>query len=113
MFQTLLKECINFWKKKLAVTSKTQESEKFKEALNSMSVSIQKATLTPETEEVVQVVSCYIAKKLTDKTKCRQCINSLRGSGVEKNSYFDILSRGDSKYHLQFSKIMLLLVLLL
>ena len=68
----------------VAVKNTTQEIENFKEALDSMSVSIQEATLIPETEEVVQVVSCYIAKKLTEKTKCRQCINSLCGSKAEK-----------------------------
>ena len=59
-----------------------------------MSVLIQEATLTAEIEEVLQVVSGYIAKQLTEKTKCRQSINSLCGSEVEKNSYFEILSRG-------------------
>ena len=92
--QNLLKENINFWEEELAVTNTPQEIEKFKEALDSMSVSIQKATLTAETEEVVQVVSGYIAKQLTEKTKCRQYINLLCGSEVEKNSYFEILSRG-------------------
>ena len=62
-----------------------------------MSVLIQEATLTAETEEVVQVVSGYIAKQLTEKTKCRQCINSLCGSEVEKNSYFELLSHGGLK----------------
>ena len=109
--QTLLKENINFWEEEAAVTNTTQEIKKFKEALHSMSVLIQEATLTAETEEVVQVVSGYIAKQLTEKTKCRQCINSLCGSEVEENSYFEIYRVGDSKYHLQFSKIMLLLVL--
>ena len=66
--QTLLKENINFWEEELAVTNTTQEIEKFKEALDSMSVLIQEATLTAETEEVVQVVSGYIAKQLTEKT---------------------------------------------
>ena len=60
-----------------------------------MSVLIQEATLTAETEKVVQVMSGYIAKQLTEKTKCRQCINSLCGSEVEKNSYFKILWRGE------------------
>ena len=46
---------------------------------------------------MVQVVSGYIAKQLTEKTKCRQCINSLCGSEVEKNSYFELLSRGGLK----------------
>ena len=53
--------------------------------------------MTAETEEVVQVVSGYIAKQLTEKTKCCQCINSLCGSEVEKNSYLKILSRGGLK----------------
>ena len=92
--QTLLKENINFWEEELADTNTTQEIEKFKEALDSMSVLIQEASLTAETDEVVQVVSDYIAKQLTEKTKCRQCINSLFGSEVEKNSYFKILSHG-------------------
>ena len=70
--QTLLKENINFWEEELAVTNTTQEIEKFNEALDSMSVLIQEATLTAETEEVVQVVSGYIPKQLTEKTKCRQ-----------------------------------------
>ena len=39
-------------------------------------------------------MSGYIAKQLTEKTKCRQCINSLCGSEVEKNLNFEILSRG-------------------
>ena len=62
-----------------------------------MSVSIQEATLTAETEEVVQVVSCCIAKQLTEKTKSRKCLNSLYGSEVEKNLYFEILLRGGLK----------------
>ena len=62
-----------------------------------MSVLIQEASLTAETDEVVQVVSGYIAKQLTEKIKCRQCINSLCGSEVEKNSYLKILSRGGLK----------------
>ena len=96
--QTLLKENINFWEEELAVTNTTQEIEKFKETLDSMSVLIQEAiNLTAETEEVIQVVSGYIAKQLTEKTKCRQCINSLCGSEVEKNSYFEILSRVELK----------------
>ena len=95
--QTLLKKNINFWKEELAVTNTTQEIEKFKEPLDSISVSIQKVTPTPETEEVVQVVSGHITKQLTENTKCRQCINSLCGSDVEKNSYFKILSRGGLK----------------
>ena len=92
--QTLLKENINFWEEELAVTSTTQEIENFKEALDSVSVFIQEATLTAETGVVVQVVSGNIAKQLTKKTKCRQYINSLCGSEVEKNSYFEILSLG-------------------
>ena len=92
-----LKENINFWEEELAVTNTTQEIEKFKEALDSMGVLIQEATLTAETKEVVQVVSGYIAKQLTEKTKCHQCINSLYGSEVEKNSCFEILSRGRLK----------------
>ena len=95
--QTLLKENINFWEEEPAVTNATQEIEKFKEALDSVSVLIQEATLTAETEEVVQVVSGYIAKQLIEKTKCRQCINALCGSEVEKNSNFEILSRGGLK----------------
>ena len=91
--QTLLKENINFWEEELAVTNTTQEIEKIKEALDSMSVSIQEATLTAETEEVVLIVSAYIAKQLTEKTKCHQCINPLYGCEVEINSYFDILLR--------------------
>ena len=43
--QTLLKENINFWAEELAVTNTTQEIEKFKEALDSMSVLIQEASL--------------------------------------------------------------------
>ena len=62
-----------------------------------MSVSIQEATLTAETEEVVQVVSCCIVKQLTEKTKSRKCLNSLYGSEVEKNLYFEILLRGGLK----------------
>ena len=91
--QTLLKENINFWEEELAFTNTTQEIKKFKEALDSMNVLIQEATLTAEIEEVIQIVSGYIAKQLTEKTKCRQCINSLCGSKVEKNWYFKILSR--------------------
>ena len=43
LYQTLLKENINFWEEELAVTNTTQEIEKFKEALDSMSVLIQEA----------------------------------------------------------------------
>ena len=95
--QTLLKENINFWEEELAATNTTQEIEKFKEAFDSMSVLIQEATLTAETEKVVQIVSGYIVKQLKENTKCRQCINSLCGSEVEKNLYFKILLRGGLK----------------
>ena len=100
LYQTLLKENINFWEEELAVTNTTQEIEKFKEALDSMSVLIQEATFTAETEKVVQVVSCYIVKQLTENTKCRQCINSLCGSEVEKIRTLKFYRVGDSKYHL-------------
>ena len=109
--QTLLKENINFLEEKLAVTNTTQEIENFEEAPDSMSVSIQEATLTLKTKEMVQVVSDYIAKQLTEKTKCCQCINLLYGNEVENNLYFDILSRGGFKIPSTVSRIMLLLVL--
>ena len=109
--QTLLKENINFWEEELAVTNTTQEIEKFKEALDSMSVLIQEATLTAETEEVVQVVSGYIAKQLTEKTKCCHVSTHYVAVKLKRIRTLNFYRVGDSKYDLQFSKIMLLLVL--
>ena len=91
--RSLLKENINFWQEHLAGSSSNDHMQALKEKLDLISVSIQEAILTPESEEVVAVVSGFIAKKMTEKTKCSICAELICGSENEKNSYFDLLLR--------------------
>ena len=62
--------------------------------LKNISTEIFKASLSQESENIVLVVTGYVAKKLKEKTTCNNCINKLCENEIDHDSYFTHLSRG-------------------
>ena len=93
--RSLLKEGINFWTENLSPLG-TSEILELSAVIEKEHSHLYEASLTDDGKEVAITVAGYIAKKLSDRTKCCDCKPNLISTieTVYENRYFNLLSRG-------------------
>ena len=97
--KSLIKQNVIFWngESNIQRTPDFEELQKFRVAASEMSVVMQEATLSPDSEEVAFVLAGFVAKKLIKKNGCENCKDLLINTGSfegRRERYFELLSRG-------------------
>ena len=94
---SLLKEGINFWEEDILPSNadRDQAFNDFKSEIDGCADEIQCVWLCDDSAEVASTISGYVAKRLSERSKCTECKNLLlRNRDAQSNSYLDTLSRG-------------------
>ena len=94
---SLLKEGINFWEEDILPSNadRDQAFNDFKSEIDGCADEIQWVLLCDDSAEVASTISGYVAKKLSERSKCTECKSLLlRNLDAQTKSYLDTLSRG-------------------